>query len=82
MHPASYAEWVALIERYRRAVKVYSEAVRLLTGLAGPDYQTASERVAQAHLVCERLRDELRAYQKKSSSKWDEEPSLHNRNDA
>jgi hypothetical protein len=73
MHPASYAEWIALIERYRRAVKAYSEAVRLLAGLKGaPENELASQRVEQAHLVCEHLRAALRAYQENDCVKTDD----------
>jgi hypothetical protein len=63
MHPASYAEWRALIERYRRAVKAYSDAVRLLAGVKGPAYNEAVRRVEEAHRVCEELRMALVAYQ-------------------
>lgn len=69
MHPASYAEWIALIERYRRAVKAYSEAVRLLANVIGPDHALASRRVEQAHRVCENLRAALSEYQKNRVSK-------------
>lgn len=63
MHPASYAEWRALIERYRRAVKAYSDAVRLLAEVKGPAYDEAVQRVEEAHQVCQELRAALGAYQ-------------------
>ncbi len=69
MHPASYAEWIALIERYRRAVKAYSEAVRVLADMEGPNYQQAQKRVEEAHRVCESLRVELLTHQEKDAAK-------------
>jgi hypothetical protein len=69
MHPASYAEWIALIERYRRAVKAYSEAVRVLAGMEDPDTQLAQQRVEEAHRVCESLRSDLLTYQDKNAAK-------------
>ncbi|HUA82416.1 MAG TPA: hypothetical protein VMB85_01055 [Bryobacteraceae bacterium] len=69
MHPASYAEWIALIERYRRAVKAYSETVRVLASMEDPDYEPAQRRVEEAHRVCESLRAELLTYQEKHAVK-------------
>ncbi|HLH39917.1 MAG TPA: hypothetical protein VKX39_12275 [Bryobacteraceae bacterium] len=68
MHPASYAEWIALIERYRRAVRAYTEAVQSLVragGLPGSDYDAALKKVEQTHQVCEKLREALKVYSRK-----------------
>jgi len=71
VHPASYAEWIALIERYRRAVRAYTEAVQSLaraTGGAGADYEAALKKVEQTHQVCEKLREALKAYSHKDAT--------------
>ena len=69
MHPASYAEWIALIERYRRAVKAYTEAVQVLARIGTGDYETALQRVEEAHRVCQELRFALHGYQPRNESK-------------
>lgn len=68
MHPASYAEWIALIERYRRAVKAYTEAVQILARIGRGDYPAALQKVEDAHHVCEELRLALRAYQPRNDT--------------
>ena len=69
MHPASYGEWSALVERYRRAVKAYSEAVQILDKVPDTEYRAAHERVEEAHRLCEDLRSALQVLQKQKASK-------------
>jgi hypothetical protein len=54
-----------IVSEYFAAVGNYKDAVRRLTGLSGPDFETAQRVAEQYRELCERHRAQLDDYDRK-----------------